>query len=282
LSTSLASDELKQAFEIGRTSWPGVAMTIEEFAAGIQGLNPAQDNLARHPADLFLACACCQARPAALELFEREFLQPARPALRRFSTSPDFADEVCQILRARLFGMPPRIATYTGAGPLASWLRMALTRTAIDHLRQTKTYELLEVDVADGILRDTATPESRLLQLSSRESLKRAVASALSRLDARDRTLFRLHYLDGMNIDRIGALFHIHRATVARRIVHLRRDILALLQDEVKGIEGASNSGELRSLWRLAGSEAHLSIERMLKEMLTASPPPPASPPKTS
>ena len=273
MAPSLARPQIEEAHTLGLTRWPSIAIALRDFEARLEILQPRPSSLAQHPEDLFMACACGMALPAALACFERDYLRPALTALRRFGSSQDFVEEVCQSLRAKLFlGTPPRIDSYAGNGPLLAWVRIGLTRSAIDLLRQNKRYAPLDIDIADQLIADATTPESHLLQNRSRQSLKAAIESTLNQLTPRDRTLLRLHFLDGMNIDRVAALFHIHRATVARRIVHLRRDILAAVRRTLPGSASDADSSEVHSLWRLVGSDVQVSLERLLKESLDAPP----------
>jgi DNA-directed RNA polymerase specialized sigma24 family protein len=48
------------------------------------------------------------------------------------------------------------------------------------------------------------------------------VDGAIAALDAEERTLLRLHYLDGLNIERIAVVFNVSRATIGRRVIAVR------------------------------------------------------------
>src|SRR5205807_1287832 len=97
--------------------------------------------------DVFMASACSLTLPNAVSAFERDYLQPALPGLRRFRTSDDFVQEAAQAFRAKLFsGEAPRIANYSGSGPLQAWVRIGLTRTGIDLLRQANHFSDIEPD----------------------------------------------------------------------------------------------------------------------------------------
>src|SRR5262249_30744882 len=85
-------------------------------------------------ADLYLAYACSIGNKSALAAFEKTFMPAVSDFVARRHAGRAFADEVRQVLRQRLFvghaGSPPKIATYTGAGPLGAWLRVTAVRTA--------------------------------------------------------------------------------------------------------------------------------------------------------
>ncbi|HTA18393.1 MAG TPA: hypothetical protein VK989_03825, partial [Polyangia bacterium] len=78
-----------------------------------------------------------------------------------------------------------------------------------------------------------------------------------------DKTLLRLHLVDRLDIDAIGAIYRSHRATIARRLVGIRAKLLADLRERFALRWGVSSS-EVRSLFRLLGNEIHLSARRVL------------------
>src|SRR5204863_54439 len=57
-------------------------------------------------------------------------------SLARIDANPAFVDEIRQRLRTKLFvpeaGETPKIADYTGRGPLGAWVRVAAMRTALN------------------------------------------------------------------------------------------------------------------------------------------------------
>ncbi|HEY4119195.1 MAG TPA: hypothetical protein VGM56_15115 [Byssovorax sp.] len=89
--------------------------------------------------DLYLACACALGIDGAASRFEHKHGAVVDDALRRFKLSGDARSEAAQRLRTRLLvadaGERPRIATYSGRGELAAWVRAAATRLALNLLR---------------------------------------------------------------------------------------------------------------------------------------------------
>ncbi len=96
-----------------------------------------------------------------------------------------------------------------------------------------------------------------------RDRLIGALEESIQSLDARDKTLLRLNVVDGLNIDVIGRIYKVHRATVARWLVAIRRKIFDDLRARAALHWGAS-SGDLRSLVRILGDDIHLSARRIL------------------
>jgi RNA polymerase sigma-70 factor (ECF subfamily) len=98
-----------------------------------------------------------------------------------------------------------------------------------------------------------------------REAFQAALQDALTTLTPREKTLLRLHFLDGMNIDALGVVFRVHRATVARWLVAIRTQVLDRVRQTLSLDLGASPS-EAISLVRLLRSEVQLSIRRILED----------------
>ena len=84
-------------------------------------------------------------------------------------------------------------------------------------------------------------------------------------LTAREKTILRMHFLDSMNIDALGTVFQVHRATVARWLVSIRTHVLHDVRRRLSLDLGASSS-EAQSLVRLLRSEVQVSIQRILGE----------------
>jgi len=87
----------------------------------------------------------------------------------------------------------------------------------------------------------------------------------LGRLTAEQRNLLRLHFLDGLNIEKIGAVMQVHRATVARWIAAAREEILENVRRDLNQRLRLEPS-EFESLVNLVRSQLQVSILRYLKD----------------
>src|SRR5256885_610439 len=116
----------------------------------------------------------------------------------------------------------------------------------------------------DGLLARDASPELLAAQTQHREAFERALGESFRKLPARHKTLLRMHFLDGMNIDDIGVVFRVHRATVARWLVAIRRQVLDEISRQVS-LDLRGTSSELGRLYGLLRSEVHVSIRRILR-----------------
>ncbi len=93
---------------------------------------------------------------------------------------------------------------------------------------------------------------------------KRAVEDALGILDTKQLSILRFHYIDGLSIDRLGALLQVHRATAARWIRAaadaVRIEVRRLLYERL-----GLSAGAIDSLAGLVQSQLHVSFSRVLK-----------------
>ena len=123
-------------------------------------------------------------------------------------------------------GARPRIGEYAGRGPLQAWVRVAAVRAALDLLRAGGARGGGEVEPED-LAADVVSPEVDYVKERYRPQFKAAFQDALRALDSEQRNVLRLHVVEGLNIDEIGALFKVHRSTVARWIAAARQQVLA-------------------------------------------------------
>src|SRR5262249_10518973 len=152
----------------------------------------------------------------------REFLGSISSILARGSLRALPVDDVRQRIRERLFVGTSKIADFSGRGALANWVQVVALRVAVDAAREQRSLPMAEsVGVEDLRLAGT-DPELTLIKERYREPFKQALRSALRGLTSEQRNLLRLHFVDGVTLDRLAALFEVHRATIARHIARAR------------------------------------------------------------
>lgn len=240
--------------------WPGIAIGEDALRRHLSSLGQAAPPF---PADVFLAAACAEGDAAALRVVESDIVSRIPDMVRRVDGSAAFASEIGQQVRVRLFvregADPPRIARYTGEVPLAAWVRVIALRLAFNAKRGKPTAD--GGAASEGVALDD--PEVDYLRGQYREPFARAFEAALAALPKDDRTVLRLHYVDGANIDAIGRIFQVHRATVARWLVRIRGDLLS----RAKGILAERLGAELDEAASLMGSlaaEVDVTLSRVL------------------
>ena len=260
-----------------RSRWPGVVVDDSRFLPFLAERVPVghadtveQALDALKTCDLFLCCACLAGDQQALARFAEEHLAVGLSAVASMESSSALADDIGQILNQRLLvggeERPPKLAAYAGRGELASWVRVAAVRIALDHLRSdSRRGRQLDEDALLDIASPEQDQELSYLKRLYRQQFKAAFQAALAALESRDRNVLRLQLLDRLNIDQVGAIYDVHRATVARWNVKLRDRLLT----ETRKILLARlkiDRSEFESIMRLIQSQFDVSICRHLDD----------------
>jgi RNA polymerase sigma-70 factor (ECF subfamily) len=261
--SGIDAGELSRWVREARARWPQVALGEDDFRRhlGVVGRNAPV-----YPADTYLAAACAASDAAALRAIDEELIARVPDVIRRIDGAAAFGLEICQQLRIRLFvresDAPPRIARYNGEVPLSAWIRVIALRLALNAKRGTTfaTDDAAETnDLANG------DPEIEYLRGQYREPFARSFETALGALPKDDRTVLRLHYVDGVNIDGIGRIFGVHRATVARWLVRIRSEVL----EKAKALLAAQVGAELDEAGSVIGvlaNDVDVTLSRVLAQ----------------
>jgi RNA polymerase sigma-70 factor (ECF subfamily) len=265
-------DAARRLFEVGQRAYPQIGLDPERFFAHVrERAADAAAAEALHGADLYLACACATGDQQALAAFEARYIVEVPLFLTGVERSEAIVDEVKQLVRERLFVAPakdarPKIVDYSGRGPLGSWLRVVTLRVASNRRRGLDNRPHLALDDerdATEMLR-AVDPELAIIKTHYQGEFNEALRTAFAALSARERLIFRLHFVDGLNIDRIGVVFQVHRATVARWIVTAREGLIektmALLGERLR-----MAPGDVESLLKLVRSKLELSLQALME-----------------
>ena len=251
-------------------AWPGVVIPRADFVDYLARHLP-QDTLSQDAweswavDELYLCCGCVRGDANALRLFEARFLPVIHRALRRNRLSEPFCEELAQALRERLFvgreGTEPVLARYGGLGTLGGWLAVVTARFARQALHQEKRHVLVGDD--DRIFSNLLQEEDTL-KAAYREPFRRAVRTALGSLDARELTLIRMRYVDGLTLKRIAATYRVHLATVHRWIDAIQNRLLERTR-ELMMQDLAIDADECASVFRMMQSQLDLTITTLLE-----------------
>jgi RNA polymerase sigma-70 factor (ECF subfamily) len=172
-----------------------------------------------HLAELALAHACALGREAAWERFLSLHRSPLTQAAIAITGSATLGEELAGSLYAELYGLRERdgrrrspLASYTGRGSLAGWLRTTLVQRFRDHHR--RTHRETPLDGIDTPAPAATTPAETTL-------LAQAVSRTLSEIEPEDRFLLAAYYLDRQTLLQIAQTLHVHEATISRRLKRL-------------------------------------------------------------
>ncbi len=259
--------------ETCRSAWPRVALADDVFVRYLaerlpRDQDPCVGLAAIHASDLYLACGCTVADPAALAAFEQSFTANVPGFIGRADVLPEFTDEVKQLVRERLFvaegGLLPRIAGYTGRGPLGAWVRTAVARVAVNLRKSLKSGVSVVHDALDDVPATMRDPELAYLETHYREEFAAAFKSAVARLEARDRAVLALVFVNGADTEGIGVLYGVSSRTVRRWVEGAREQILAETLSQLGKKLGLSTE-ELERVIGLVQSRLDVSILTALR-----------------
>jgi RNA polymerase sigma-70 factor (ECF subfamily) len=261
---------LRRAWKDGRAAWPTIELDEASFGEHVRSkLSPgagAEDVARLDAPGLYLACACMHGLPAALAELDRHVLARVPEFLARIQGSSALPDEIRQILRERLLvgtgGEAPRIATYSGDGPLAAWVRVVAVRTALNLLE--KMDERLGHD-SRALERGetTTTPEQEVARAHQGAMFREVLEQAVSALPAEQRAALRLHFVEGLTGEEIGERLGISRATVVRWLSTAKSFLLRETKRLVQGRLRLSPD-EAESFIASARSRLDLSLSVLL------------------
>jgi RNA polymerase sigma-70 factor (ECF subfamily) len=114
-------------------------------------------------------------------------------------------------------------------------------------VRREQREEATDAELFDVVIGSEPSAEAAYVKLTCRAELEAALGSAMSSLDDRERALLRHAFVDRRNVDEIGAVYGIHRATAARWIAAARVKLVARTQNDLSERLGVSER-EARSI----------------------------------
>jgi RNA polymerase sigma-70 factor (ECF subfamily) len=259
------------AWESAHDAWPQLDVSRDEFAVFVAARIPSEADAAAvlptlRAKELLLTCACARGDQTAIRLLEAHYFPMLLAALGRMRMSPSKTQEICQVLREQLFvgagGQPPRIANYAGRGDLGSWLSVSAVRAAYKLLRKEKR-EISDDDEHLASL-SGASPDVELSYVKQRcrSVFRESFSEAMAALATREKNLLRQHYLDGLTLDQIGALYQTHRATAARWLAAARSSLLGRTREALQRRLGAPMS-DCESVIRMAQSQLEMTFHNL-------------------
>jgi RNA polymerase sigma-70 factor (ECF subfamily) len=253
-----------------RAAYPEVAVTDETFGAELArrlGDDATVERVAKTRADhVFLAIACAAGDAAAIRRFEAEVFEEIDACAARVRATPAQAAEVRGHLQRILFvsepGRPAALHAYAGRGDLRGYVKVMATRELIRLVDKGKR----ELGVDDEVLEKLSPaddPALAYLKDRYRADVDAAMRAALVALADQPRALLRYSLIDGWSIDKIGALYGVHRATAARWLTAARDELGAGIRAELAR-RLTVPVDEVDSIVRLVQSKLDVSLERLL------------------
>jgi RNA polymerase sigma-70 factor, ECF subfamily len=258
---------IERILETGRAAYPAVTVADVTLAPLlVQRLDGEDAELDAQ--ELFLAAACACADPAALAAFEKQYFPAIGAALGRLALDRDDVADIEQQLRIRLFvaddeGLA-RVVSYAGRGQLGGLVRVAALRAGLNRLRAKGRLEPAGGDALEDIPIAGDDPALAQLKAQHRVAFKAAFEEAVATLEPRERSLLDLAVVKGVGIDKVGAIYGVHRATAARWITQARESLAKAVHRTLAAQLGVAKA-EVGDLLPLVESQLELSLERLLR-----------------
>lgn len=269
---ALLGDRLIVSLLEARQRWPSVSHSPERFARYVGSKLPSDlgDILlaveALELSDLYLASACVDAEPAALSVLDSEIFSGLEQTLKFFQRGSDFVDEVRQLLRERLLvaknGVQGRLVTYSGRGPLSSWVKVVAQRIALELVG---TANPIPDSSAPEPVSEFVDAELTHFRARYQPEFQAAFRLALSTLSDRDKVLLRLNLLGRVSHDRLGLIYGVNQSTVSRWLGAARDEVRKSVMREMSRRLGLAED-EVASVIRVVNSDLDLSLARVLGE----------------
>jgi RNA polymerase sigma-70 factor (ECF subfamily) len=219
-----------------------------------------------HLEDLALACACALGDAAAWDHFVLEM----RPGLYRAADALDrtgAARELADSLYADLYGVDQRggarqslLRYFHGRSSLATWLRAVLAQRHVDRIRVDRRTEPLSEDLPARVSSGAPDPDcARLVEM-----LRSALATALGRLEPRDRLRVGCYYAQQLTLAQTGKLLKEHEATTSRQLARTRQSIREAVEQQLRA--GGLNDAQIARCFECATEDVgSANLDEMLK-----------------
>ena len=213
-----------------------------------------------HLKDFALAQSCSRGNAPAWDHFVTRFRGGLYRAALAIAKTESIARDLSDSLAGDLF--LNKIASYSGRGSLASWLKALLTHTYIDHYRARQRTVSLETRL--DLLR-TLCASQHASHPQPDPRLHQAIQQAFARRTPEERFLLSIYFFDSWTLAEVARATGVHESSVSRRlnriVKQLRRGVTCNLRT------AGMTSGQIEESF--TSSILELSID--LRELLSGS-----------
>ncbi|MCC6620168.1 MAG: sigma-70 family RNA polymerase sigma factor [Deltaproteobacteria bacterium] len=265
---SPSNPELDALYVRGAASWPALALSAERFVAYVAArLDEGQDPNKLVAEDLYLAAACVLGVEGAASALIARYAQPLERYAHKLGGTPATREDLLQDVWARLLtpgpdGSAPKLAQYRGRGPLEAWLRVTLLRRGIDAAGRpgAESLDFEEVAYRQAAAHD---PELSVLRRRHGEEVAAIFREAIEATPREERTLLRMHYVDGATMNELAVVFRTSRSGIHRRLEGARDALMARITALVRARLSLDES-QHASMLGLFQSELRSHLGRLL------------------
>lgn len=248
--TRFSSRLVSELYAISRAeeyglSQPELVAILEQVAdkhfAGA-AVSPAEaGNFLRslHLEELALARACAAGHQRAWDFFLTRYREGLYGAAYSIAREESAARDLADSIYADLYGTRTRdgerlskLASYTGRGSLAGWLRTVMAQQHVDRYRKVRRMVSLDEESEKGVQFVAHAPQpDDSLQSHQHSRLEQATDDALAQLLSEERFILASYFLDGRTLAEIARMLGVHESTISRKIDKLTTGLRKRIRD---------------------------------------------------
>ena len=217
-------------------------------------------------ADLVLVWAVIHGHAAALVEIDELIESLSRRAAGRAIEAPELAQRTRTRLLVAPKGKEPKLGTYDGRGKLKSWLWTAIKLELLQATRGMSQAPAEDVDELTHLAASDPSPEARARSGKDTKFVSNALREALEVIDAKERTLLRMRFVDGVSTEELGRMFQVHRTTAQRWIEAAQAKIMTAMRARLEA-DAKLAKGEVDSLVREVAQSISLRLSQVLQKV---------------
>jgi RNA polymerase sigma-70 factor (ECF subfamily) len=257
---------VEEYVKAAREAWPEITIDVARFASEIERRGTPVE--AVKGLDLYLAIACTDGNERAIEAVRKLLVAEVGFAASKTTATKEQLADVTGALSHVLFvdeeERPAALRSYSGRGDLKSYLRVIAMRELMKVVNRGRKEVFAEDDDFIDRIVPPSDPELSMLRERYRGDVDEAMKAALATLDERERALLRYAFVDGWNVDAVGKVYGVHRATAARWISAARESLGTRIREQLAA-RLRVDVDDVDSIVRLVQSRIDVSLDRVLK-----------------
>ena len=227
--------------------------------------------------ELFLTTACAEGEEAGWQTFQAQFQQAISKAARYHAENSSEAKELSESMMTDLF-LPAdsesgrksnKIGQYDGIGSLEGWIKVVVSRMAVDQIRKSQkqiSLEDLETEPVSpnadgrnaGVIQEIETKKACTMFTSS-------LSHAMDQLTAQEKLVLNLYYFKEANLKDIGRLLKVHESTASRTLDRLKKQLRKSVEKHLRECFRV-RPAEIGRIIEMAQFQAELDFKKFLAD----------------
>jgi len=160
-----------------------------------------------------------------------------------------------------------KIGQYFGMGSLEGWIKVVVTRMAVDQIRsQQKQVSWENIEFEPVAAHSTANSAGLVEELDNQKAVALFAASlkhAVDRLTSQERLVLNLYYLQDVNLKQIGRLMKVHESTASRTVDRIKKQVRQSVEKHLRE-HFHLRQGEIDPLIQMAQTQAEVNFKKIL------------------